>query len=477
MSSQRLTTRAGVFVRSVLPAEPAHWLILVGSILLFISHYLRWWPDSGLLRSLHHFAEWYAYVGPATLLFTLGGAIGLYMCLVRCSKQNAYPLIAVLLPGTFVLVVIAAAACHWFAGLDSVQSALLNVTGQRAPGIFASMKPVTELGPGFEFAALGLLFMACFVVLVHYKRASVPVRLAGSGVWAPSSSWDENAGHRTMLFVWMMIALTPLLGLVDSTPLYVLRTFFSDFAKVHGPALVWALRTWGALFLFLLVLWAIGPDRRRTLRESHRPPSWKYLALGMLFPVAVASIWPALVYSYDRSQWAIYDIGSFMPPNALKYFAWPTLSSSSLLLGAFIEEIAWRGFLQPRFIRRYGFARGVFLVAIVWTAFHFAGDFNSGMTAAAVGLDMLSRFSLLTAQSFVLAWLTIRSRSVVPAALMHAGYNALYFAYVGTAARAPFLVTVALWATLAIILFRYFPLESIDEDAQLDLPQESEAAF
>lgn len=39
-------------------------------------------------------------------------------------------------------------------------------------------------------------------------------------------------------------------------------------------------------------------------------------------------------------------------------------------LGAVVEEIGWRGFLQPLFVKRFGAILGASLVGVIWAAWH-----------------------------------------------------------------------------------------------------------
>jgi membrane protease YdiL (CAAX protease family) len=64
---------------------------------------------------------------------------------------------------------------------------------------------------------------------------------------------------------------------------------------------------------------------------------------------------------------------------------------------------------------------------------------------------------MCVALSFVLAWLTLRSQSVVPAAVSHALYNALVFSPIGPTFVGKNVLRVALWTVLAYVLFRCWP--------------------
>jgi membrane protease YdiL (CAAX protease family) len=171
-------------------------------------------------------------------------------------------------------------------------------------------------------------------------------------------------------------------------------------------------------------------------------------------------------YMHDRIHWAAYDIGRFDAPHLGRYFVFPSAVWLWYLVPALFEEIAWRTYLQPRFIRRYGIFRGIFLLGIVWGAFHFSGDFNPRMMPVDVVFHIARRLAATVVYSYVLAWLTLWSRSVLPAAVAHGGLN--FFVYYPFPVSTPFWVLVGLWAIFGYVLFRYLPPQLIGGDAASD---------
>lgn len=73
--------------------------------------------------------------------------------------------------------------------------------------------------------------------------------------------------------------------------------------------------------------------------------------------------------------------------------------------------------------------------------------------------------------SFVLGWLTLRSKSVIPAAVAHTLYNVVVFSNFGLSFTGKDIVRVGLWAILAYALFYYWPVRAEDLPQQaLDVP-------
>lgn len=121
----------------------------------------------------------------------------------------------------------------------------------------------------------------------------------------------------------------------------------------------------------------------------------------------------------------------------------------------------FRGLLQRRFVQRYGIYRGIFLVGIVWAAFHFVSDvFFSRLTESDVLLKLAWRILFCLAFSYVLGWLTLRFGSILPAAIAHTYYNVLVMSGFGPPFIGKDTVLVALWGILAWVLFRYWPVQA-----------------
>jgi membrane protease YdiL (CAAX protease family) len=448
--------RAGAFVRSVLPAEPAHWLILIGSTLFYVSLNIRWW--SGPLPPAAESYAWRVRTEAFTRLFLLAGAAGYYLCFVSRRKRGYFPFFLSLVPAAITLAVMVALAFSWLEG--SIWQG--SVIGQNIAREFvwtgAVFKAVfADYIAGFWAAALGFVLIVVFLMLYRAGRVTLPIHLRPQPV-VPGEGLEAEQ-RDSMRFAWMMITLLPLVSFVIGIP-FVFADPLMGFLSSHSNFMNWTGGALDALAVLVLSIWAMGRNAAFTLRKSFRLPPWIYLGIAVVVPSALAAIWPLCAYAYDRIHWAASAFGLY-PPQPVAYFAFPIASWLPLLVPALAEEIAWRGFLQPRFIRRYGMARGIFFVGLVWGAFHFSGDYHANMTAAVVVATLVGRLYMTVALSYVLAWLTIRSRSVLPAALAHGFYNVFLNLPVQTSRW----LMPALWAACAWILFRYFPVETAESEA------------
>ena len=88
------------------------------------------------------------------------------------------------------------------------------------------------------------------------------------------------------------------------------------------------------------------------------------------------------------------------------------------------EEIGWRGFLVPELAKVVGFPGVGAVSGLMWAAFHYPvllfADYNAGAPA----WYSITCFTIsAVAGSFIMAWLTLRTRSLWPAAILHASHN------------------------------------------------------
>jgi membrane protease YdiL (CAAX protease family) len=446
--------RAGAFVRSVLPAEPAHWLILIGSTLFYISLNIRWW--SGPLPPAAESYVWRVRTEAITRLFLLAGAAGYYLCFVSRRKRGYFAFFLALVSSAIVLVAMVALAFSWIEG-SIWQGSVIGQTIARefvwAGEVFKAV--FADFIAGFWAAALGFALVVVFLMLYRAGRGTLPIHLRPQPV-APVEGLEEEQ-RCSMRFAWMMITLLPLVTFVIGIP-FVFADRLLGFLSSHSNFINWTGDALDALAVLVLSIWAMGRNAAITLRKSFRLPPWIYLGIAVVVPSALAAIWPLCAYAYDRIHWAASAFGLY-PPQPMTYFAFPIASRLPMLVPALAEEVAWRGFLQPRFIRRYGIPLGIFFVGLVWGAFHFTYDFRGEMTATVIILTILGRLYMTVVLSYVLAWLTIKSRSVLPAALAHGFYNIFLF----MPGKEPGWLIVSFWAGCAWVLFRYFPVEADDE--------------
>jgi membrane protease YdiL (CAAX protease family) len=157
-----------------------------------------------------------------------------------------------------------------------------------------------------------------------------------------------------------------------------------------------------------------------------------------------------------------------MPPTIGEYFGSFNLFLLFLAFGALAEEIVFRGILQTKFIQFFGQFRGIFLVSLVWAAYHFPFASYWNLSDAAIVGHVFTRVLSCLALGFVFSWLTLKSHSVLPSALAHFVFNVFASLGIRDAFSGSHLLTLTLWAVFAYVLFRYRPVEEAKQtDIQL----------
>lgn len=95
------------------------------------------------------------------------------------------------------------------------------------------------------------------------------------------------------------------------------------------------------------------------------------------------------------------------------------------LILALGEEIGWRGLLVPELGKMTSFTKTALISGIIWAAWHmpaiFLADYDSGSTPDWYSAVMFAL--MIIATSFAYAWLRLKSGSLWPAVLLHAGHN------------------------------------------------------
>jgi membrane protease YdiL (CAAX protease family) len=179
---------------------------------------------------------------------------------------------------------------------------------------------------------------------------------------------------------------------------------------------------------------------KRMFGESIRELPWQWGSarnawLGYLIPIAYALpvyliVWSTGLGGVDLSilPKIAQDFGwSNFPPGltfALFVLLTATIGMVAKTSRALGEEIGWRGFLVPELSKVVSFPMIGLISGLMWAAYHFPvllfADYNAG-TSAWYGLTCFT--IMVVADSFILAWLTLRSRSLWPAAILHGSHN------------------------------------------------------
>lgn len=163
----------------------------------------------------------------------------------------------------------------------------------------------------------------------------------------------------------------------------------------------------------------------------------KWLGLGWLLPILYAIPAYALLW--------LTGLGGVPNPTFLERarltLNMPDMPNGLLIAAAFFyitiinlipsmllslgEEIGWRGFLVPELSKWLGLQKAAFLSGVIWAAWHLPGILTDeyGAQATPLAYRLVCFTIMVVASGVVMAWLRMKSGSVIPVAIMHATHN------------------------------------------------------
>jgi len=151
--------------------------------------------------------------------------------------------------------------------------------------------------------------------------------------------------------------------------------------------------------------------------------------IGYALPVYLV-VWLTGLGSFDTSivSRIATDFGlqDFSRPVVLAVFMLltATVGMVSKLSRALGEEIGWRGFLVPELSKVVGFPGIGLISGLMWAAYHYPALLFADYNAGAPAWYSVTCFTIsVVGGSFIMAWLTLRARSLWPAAILHASHN------------------------------------------------------
>jgi membrane protease YdiL (CAAX protease family) len=166
---------------------------------------------------------------------------------------------------------------------------------------------------------------------------------------------------------------------------------------------------------------------QRNLRGmGWKPRTWALLgvayALPLLYALPVYLVaWGADLGAFAPSKWQVQP--GLTPVTGVLLIA--TAGLIGMIISATGEEIGWRGLLVPELAKITGFRNVALISGVIWAAWHVplivGANYRAAETPLVFGLACFT--IMVVALSFLLAWITLRSGSFWPAALMHAAHN------------------------------------------------------
>jgi membrane protease YdiL (CAAX protease family) len=475
--------RFAQLARSVIPSDPFQLFFLAGSILLFICMQLRCFPISkDYVPGVNIFLggsygdqmavayqSWLLFSVLARFPIVLAGAAGLFICFWPGPRPVRRILLFVCLPAFAGIAALFVRFLQLFKGSSLPFASVLQKGSLDEAWI---IKALWSIGPALHMSVLGILLVLIFLSRLSFGIAALPLSLVNGKEAKPD---EDGAWKRIKIFIWISIVGISVVGAIAfflvQAAYWVVLHFVSHRSLPANAPLDAAVAT--ALFGGIAA-WAVGASRWKELRQFTQVPPIQFGMLGTFVPIAVYLVPNFLFYLYDRVHWAAFEFTRFSTPIFSSYFHMPEAYYLLHLPAAAFEEAIWRGYLQPRFVHRFGLLRGIFLLGLVWSAFHFFGDFQKTTYDYEVVLRLIMRVASCVAMGYVFGWLTLRSGSIWPAALSHGLQNVLALsnshwldAPDPMVAR---LIVIICWGVLAFVLFRFWPpatvLDVLDQLAE-----------
>ena len=454
--------RLVLFARSVIPPDPTQLFLLAGSVFLLISMHLRCYPVipdyeySSVFRASDSYQSWFRFSAAARIPIVFAGAAGLFTCFWPGIHPIRRILGFVLLPSFAGIVSLCGRFLYLSQQPDFPRASMMQGGPHNEAWAF---RTIWSLGPAVHMSILGLVLVLVFLSRLATGVSTLPLSLPHAEDVSPA---DDKIWKQILALVWISITCVSVIGAATGLSVdgvYRLLERFVNY-RLLPPADV-LIAALSIACLGAIAAWAVGEGRWTELRHFLRPPGSRFAALGVIFPTAIELAPNLAAYVSDRVHWAAFEFGKLPPPIFASYFLLPNPLFLWYLIGAALEEVIWRGYLQPRFVQRFGLMQGIFLLAIAWSAFHFLGDFRRMAEDYQVFLQLVFRITTCIAMSYVLGWLTLRSRSIWPAALAHGLSNVwiLAMAYSFDWQQTPFLrriIVTACWGLLGFVLFRFW---------------------
>jgi membrane protease YdiL (CAAX protease family) len=332
---------------------------------LIAGHGLRWWP-TGLefsQQTTDYLTQLLWYLGPVFVYCILFSAMaGYYLCYWPGKRPLRRVIWLVCAPAVLGLGLVFTRVLYLSAAPASVLESASSVIGNKSRWAEALLwKPPG----GFHFALLGLILIGVFASRMVLGIANLPIVLPNARV----SQKNSGAWQRLQILIFLLVG--PLFLAYVFVPLVgtqVLLLFSSRVSPYWFRSLVLTL---ASLAAYGVLLGFMRREERQITLDSIRRFGLNHVLLATVFPVGINVVISLSQYLPTRMHWAAHDFGRFGPPRFETYFSWPNPWLFLLFFAALCEELSFRGLLQPRFIQRYGLYRGIFLVGIVWAAFHF----------------------------------------------------------------------------------------------------------
>lgn len=156
---------------------------------------------------------------------------------------------------------------------------------------------------------------------------------------------------------------------------------------------------------------------------------WRFLGIAYIVPLLYALpvyllAWATGLGGFTSAHWGTVPFAEGLPAAAQLGLV-ATLGPLFSLVSATGEEIGWRGLLVPELAKVTSFRNVALISGVIWAAWHMplliGANYHGEGTPILFSLVCFA--AMILALSVIMAWVTLKSGSLWPAALLHATHN------------------------------------------------------
>jgi len=462
-----MSTRILAFLRDLLPAQKSHFLFLFGLFLLLEASSSSWLPGGMMEEQAFGGDGWqllgYQISHPEIqrmftflrgLLLVTASVAALPLVFLRVERAPQKLLAWVLLPG-FLAIVQFAAQMYL---RDTPKPIPTQVPLIPLPEPPLNWFDFVLNSPGLVTALLALALLVIATWRVHTGLTTLPI------LFRPHSMGHESSDAQTSTRILLFLAASLLYPLLTDPLLIFLWQWLQRASPfVFRTELMWLfvlLDIPFRLIYLLFMMWLLGGTGRE-LRNVFRPGrliGYGFAVGIIMFAVAVPRfllyLWLEFqaylgppdypIWQLDRA-WLV-ESGSFWQiwlPHLIPYLL--------------ITEVLYRGLLQSRLVRQFGFRRGLLLLILIAVAV----DRSTIVFPTIVVYSKLLSLAVTALLTVLLGWLFERSGTIWPVFLVHLAFRMSLLSFGGAPSLSRFreleILEILFLALAAFWLFRRFP--------------------